>query len=83
VLRRISKQHKDLPLADTELLLQSHIHEERLLALFILVLQYQKGSEAVRKAVYDLYRRNVAFVNNWDLVDCSGLFGRSNLARTR
>ena len=71
VLRSIAKQHRDLSLADAELLLQSPIHEERLLALLILVIRYDKGREAVRKDVFDLYCRNMRFVNNWDLVDSS------------
>jgi 3-methyladenine DNA glycosylase AlkD len=71
VLRRVAKQHRGMLLSDTELLLQSPIHEERLLALLILVLRYEKADRAVRKDVFDLYRRNIRFVNNWDLVDSS------------
>ena len=71
VLRSIAKQHRDLPLADTEALLRSQIHEERLLALLILVMRYDKGDATVRKDVFDLYCRNLQFVNNWDLVDSS------------
>lgn len=71
VLRSFAKQHRDLPLADTEELLRSPIHEERLLALLILVMRYDKGDATVRKDVFDLYCRNMRFVNNWDLVDSS------------
>ncbi len=70
-LRRIARQCRDMPLGDAETLLRSPIHEERLLALLILVLQYQKGAPALRKQIYDLYHRNLRFVNNWDLVDVS------------
>ena len=52
-------------------LLHSKIHEERLLALLILVDAFQRGDEAARKRVYDLYLANTAFINNWDLVDAS------------
>ena len=52
-------------------LLHSKIHEERLLALLILVDAFQRGDEATQKRVYDLYLANTAFINNWDLVDAS------------
>lgn len=53
------------------MLLQSPVHEERLLALDILVDQYAKGSPSTRQAIYDLYIVSTRWVNNWDLVDCS------------
>lgn len=71
VLRRIAKQHRDLPLANAEALVRSPVHEERLLALLILVMRYDKGDATVRKDVFDLYCGNMQFVNNWDLVDSS------------
>jgi 3-methyladenine DNA glycosylase AlkD len=69
--RKISKEYKELPLAEAEKLLRSKIHEERLTALLILVLQYKKGEETKKKSIVDLYLRNVKFINNWDLVDSS------------
>ncbi len=71
VLRRLAKQHRDLPLKDTEQLVQSAIHEERLLGLLLLVAQYQNGDATLRKQVFDAFVRNISHVNNWDLVDCS------------
>lgn len=71
VLRRLARQHRDLSRHDTELLLRSPIHEERLLALLILVTRYERGDAATRKDVFDLYRHNMRFVNGWDLVDSS------------
>jgi 3-methyladenine DNA glycosylase AlkD len=70
-LRRLAQQHRGVSLRVAELLLQSPIHEERLLALFILVKRYEQGDAAVRKEVFDLYQRNMRFVNSWDLVDSS------------
>src|SRR5262249_4988988 len=32
---------------------------------------YSKGDEALKQKIYELYLRNTAFINNWDLVDCS------------
>jgi 3-methyladenine DNA glycosylase AlkD len=70
-LRTASREFRALPLAEVEALLHSPAHEERHLALLILVLQVAKGDEAHRKQVFDLYLGNTRFVNNWDLVDGS------------
>ena len=70
-LRRIAKQNVAIELADVEALLHSRVHEERLLALLILVLQFAKGNATIQKAIYDLYCRNTDYINGWDLVDTS------------
>ncbi len=70
-LRKLSVKYGDLPLTDVALLLKSPWHEERLLALLILVRQYQRGDEAARNAIYKLYLGNTRHINNWDLVDAS------------
>ena len=70
-LRRVAKQYRSVSLRDTELLLQSPIHEERLLALLLLVRRYEQGDKTTREDVFDLYQRNIQFVNSWDLVDSS------------
>jgi len=49
-------------------LLRSPIHEERLLALLLLVDRYERGD---RDAAYRLYVKSFARINNWDLVDVS------------
>jgi 3-methyladenine DNA glycosylase AlkD len=71
VTRKVAKEFKDLPLAEIECLLHSKIHEERLLALIILVGQFTKGNDAGKKAIFDLYLSNTLYINNWDLVDLS------------
>jgi 3-methyladenine DNA glycosylase AlkD len=70
-LRTLAREFRTLPLEEIESLLKSPIHEERHLALMILVLQGAKCDEAQRKAAFDFYLRHIEFVNNWDLVDCS------------
>jgi 3-methyladenine DNA glycosylase AlkD len=71
VLRRLAVQHQALPLRGLASLLKSSWHEERLLALFILVRQYARAGAALRAAIYRLYMRHTRRINNWDLVDCS------------
>jgi 3-methyladenine DNA glycosylase AlkD len=71
VIRKVAKEFKGLPLMEVERLLHSSIHEERLAALVILVMQAAKADAKTRKAIYDLYLANTEFINNWDLVDLS------------
>jgi 3-methyladenine DNA glycosylase AlkD len=71
VLRRLARKYGDLPLAAVARLLRSGFHEDRLLALFILINQYYRGDAPIRDAIHRLYRENTGFVNNWDLVDAS------------
>jgi 3-methyladenine DNA glycosylase AlkD len=70
--RVVARQFRALPLAATDELLTSKIHEERLTALLILVDQFNASSdEAFRKKVYRLYLKRLPYINNWDLVDSS------------
>jgi 3-methyladenine DNA glycosylase AlkD len=71
VLRKLARTYYALPLAEAERLLRSPFHEDRLLALFILIERYYKGEGAVRSEIHHLYLGNTQFVNNWDLVDAS------------
>jgi 3-methyladenine DNA glycosylase AlkD len=60
-----------MPLPEVVRVLHSQIHEERLAALVILVLQAQNGDAKTRRQICDLYLANTKHVNNWDLVDLS------------
>lgn len=71
VIRKVAGEFKDLPLSELEWLLHSAIHEDRLAALVILVMQAAKADAKTKKAIYDLYLANTKFINNWDLVDLS------------
>jgi 3-methyladenine DNA glycosylase AlkD len=70
-LRRLARDHRALPLRDVATLLESPWHEERLVALLILVWRYARAEPRERDAIYRLYLRRRARVNNWDLVDLS------------
>ena len=67
--RFVAKKFTHLPLSEIQTLLDSPIHEERLLGLLILVGQYQKGGEKTQKQIFGFYLKNTGRVNNWDLVD--------------
>jgi 3-methyladenine DNA glycosylase AlkD len=70
-VRALAAKYRDASLRDLSSLLSSPWHEERLLALLILVRQYAKGSAAARLKIYRLYLRRTSRINNWDLVDSS------------
>jgi len=71
-LRVLAKKHyESIDFKDLKLMLSSKFHEERLLAIFILVLKYKKANLAQQKRIYNFYFANVSGVNNWDLVDQS------------
>jgi 3-methyladenine DNA glycosylase AlkD len=70
-LRRLAREYQAVPLRQVTALLKSSWHEERLLALLILVRQFARGDAMRRESIYRLYLRNTHYVNNWDLVDCS------------
>ena len=71
VQRNISKRFKELPFEVLKFLINSKVHEERLIAAFILVEQFQKGDVKKQKEVFDFYIKNKKGFNNWDLVDLS------------
>jgi 3-methyladenine DNA glycosylase AlkD len=63
-------------------LLRSPIHEERLLALLLLVDRYERGD---RDSAFRLYVKSFERVNNWDLVDLSapGIIGAHGVGRAQ
>jgi len=70
ILRKIAREFKELGLDDLEILLDDEVHEKRMVALFILIIQYNSGDDEFRKKVYDIYLKNIkSNINNWDLVD--------------
>ncbi len=71
-IRKIVAIYPDLPLPTIEKLLYSKWHEERLLALLILVKQFSKAKEEKQQtAIFNFYLEHIDQVNNWDLVDSS------------
>jgi 3-methyladenine DNA glycosylase AlkD len=66
-----------LPLAELEQALTSPVHEHRLAILCLLAdrasrsLKPRTADAGELAAIYQLYLRSTAYINNWDLVDCS------------
>lgn len=70
-LRLIAKKYRDLLFKDITQLMKSEIHEERLIAVYLLVYQFEKAGNPTQKKIYDFYLKNTQYVNNWDIVDSS------------
>ncbi len=69
--RKIAIQYEDLSFKEITELLKSKIHEERLIALLMLVYNFQKGDGNFKRKIYEFYLRSTKYINNWDLVDLS------------
>jgi 3-methyladenine DNA glycosylase AlkD len=69
--RKVARQYDNLSFEKLHKLLQSEIHEERLLALLILVEQFKKGDQKKQREIFTFYTTHLDRVNNWDLVDLS------------
>jgi 3-methyladenine DNA glycosylase AlkD len=77
--RAVVRRHRDLPLAQVDLLLDSPVHEDRLAGLLVLGEQFRAAGlgradrAEVRSSLHSFYLRAVhrGRVNNWDLVDAS------------
>jgi len=69
--RKVARKFKNLALRDVKRLLQSKIHDYRFTALVILIKQFEKGNEDLKKKIFNFYLDNVEYVNSWDLVDLS------------
>lgn len=69
--RKVAKKFLDLKFSEIQKLLNSKIHEHRLVALLILVEKYKKGDSTEKGNVVKMYLKNTKKINNWDLVDLS------------
>lgn len=69
--RRISREFRELILTQIQALLRSPFHEDRQLALFVLVHRAQRATPKEQLRLAAFYLKNRSAVNNWDLVDVS------------
>ena len=62
---------RDATVEEVSSLLQSPVHEARLLALLLMVDAFGRADQAGKRDIYQRYLSSTAFINNWDLVDSS------------
>lgn len=70
-LRKLAKKYRQLSFDELQPLITSEIHEQRMLALFILRLQFEKADLPMQEQIIAFYLKHLNGVNNWDLVDGS------------
>ena len=70
-MRRVCRESRGASLATIRSLLRSPVHEERALALLLLVQAFQKSNDKGRRTIYEAYLAHTRDINNWDLVDAS------------
>ena len=71
VTKKVARKFKELPVDEVLKLLKSKYHEERLLALIMLVNRFKKETDKEQKKIYEAYLSHTEYINNWDLVDGS------------
>jgi len=69
--RSVAFKYADLSFPEISELLDSKIHEERVVAVMILTRRFEKADLTGKKEICDFYFKNIAGINNWDLVDGS------------
>ncbi len=69
--RKIARKYLNIPFPDITALLESKIHEHRLIALLLLVERFKKADQKTKTDIYNFYLKHTKYVNNWDLVDLS------------
>ncbi len=74
VLRKMVPSLDGTPLPEVIRLLESAFHEDRLLALLLLMRRFAKGNEAARQHIHEIYLAHTRYINNWDLVDISAQY---------
>jgi 3-methyladenine DNA glycosylase AlkD len=70
-MRGIVRKYRELDDAAVLKLLSSSWHEERLVALLLMVEAYERGDDPRRAHIHRAYLANTARINNWDLVDAT------------
>jgi len=70
-LKALAHNARELSHEDTLKLLASPWHEERVLALMLLVNAHERAGVRDKAKIHRAYLANTAHVNNWDLVDLS------------
>lgn len=70
-LREVCRECRGAGVSEIRSLLRSRVHEERALALLLLVDRFHREDDAQQRRWYEFYLAHTGFINNWDLVDCS------------
>ena len=89
ILRKLAQEFKHLDIRQLEILLHSKTHEERMLALLILMQQFnfakKNNNKQQQEIIFNYYLSQTGYINNWDLVDvsCRDIVGGFLLDKTK
>jgi 3-methyladenine DNA glycosylase AlkD len=70
-MKALAREAAGLSREDLAELLRSEWHEERMLALLVMVGAHKRGGPEARQSLHEMYLAHTDRVNNWDLVDGS------------
>lgn len=71
-LRQLARKYRSEAMKDVLQVLKSPFHEERLLALFMMVDRFKRTKDNdLKTEIYQSYLNHTDYINNWDLVDSS------------
>ena len=74
--RIVAKKYSDLSIVEIKKLIESQYHEVRFCGLLILLAQFEKAkSRSEKKKLFEFYLKQLkaGYVNNWDLIDVTGV----------
>lgn len=71
VQRKVAKKYTGLSMPKIQQLLDSEVHEHRLVGLLILIDKFKENGEERQGDIFNFYLKNTKNINNWDLVDLS------------
>lgn len=69
--REIARNFRDMPTSEVKELIDSKIHEHRMIALLVLIEKYIRADDKEKEKIFNFYLKNTSKINNWDLVDLS------------
>ncbi|XOU94850.1 MAG: DNA alkylation repair protein [Candidatus Kerfeldbacteria bacterium] len=69
VQRELTLKYLDLSLVDIQKLINSKIHEHRMVGLLIVTYRFKKANDKEKESLFKFYIKNSKKINNWDLVD--------------
>ncbi len=73
--RKIAKKYSELTQKEIEILIKNKFHEARLVAILILVYQFNiSKNDKIKKDIFNFYLLHTKYINNWDLVDLSASY---------
>lgn len=71
VLRKTAKRYRRASRNTLMALLDSEFHEDRMLAVLIMLERFGREGPETRRQIYDIYMERIDSINNWDLIDIS------------